>query len=94
MGPAGPLFSSAQIGNSGAMTMRESRGRNADLIVRARRMYTVDRAFGRAEALAVKDGRILAVEPRGMKTIFPPPATWTLEMPAPIPDSWIPIVTF
>jgi len=64
MGPAGPLFSSAQIGNSGAMTMRESRSRNADLIVRARRMYTVDRAFGRAEALAVKDGRILAVGSR------------------------------
>ncbi len=46
------------------MTMRKSRDSNADLIVKARRIYTVDRAFGRAEALAVKNGRILAVGSR------------------------------
>ncbi len=46
------------------MTMSTSPSRRADLIITARRVYTVDASFSRAEAMAVKDGRILAVDSR------------------------------
>lgn len=44
--------------------MSPSSSREADLIITARGIYTVDQAFGRAEALVVKDGRIIAVGSR------------------------------
>ena len=47
-----------------AMTRSQSPGRRADLIVTARRVYTVDEAFSSTEALAIKEGRILAVGSR------------------------------
>lgn len=46
------------------MTTRVLSSRTADLIISARRVYTVDGSFSLAEALAVKDGRILAVGSR------------------------------
>jgi predicted amidohydrolase YtcJ len=45
-------------------TTTQSPDREADLIITARRVYTVDQTFSIAEALAVKDGRILAVGSR------------------------------
>ncbi len=42
-------------------TAHRNPNRKADLIITARRVYTVDQTFSIAEALAVKDGRILAV---------------------------------